>query len=123
NSVGIDGSGRDIFFQTAQPLAPGDGDGAVDVYDARVGGGFSVAKQEPCSGETCQPSPAGPPAAPAPATGQPPADPGNVKSKPCLKGKVKKHGRCVKKHTKGQKHKKQGKDHAKRASHNRGDSK
>ena len=49
-------SGRDIFFVTAQGLVPQDTDGARDVYDARLGGGFPAAPEErqPCSGDACQ---------------------------------------------------------------------
>ena len=31
-------SGDDVYFTTADPLAPQDGDSAVDLYDARVDG-------------------------------------------------------------------------------------
>ena len=68
SSAFIDGSGEDIFFTTAQELAPDDIDNVSDVYDARVDGGFRFTEKPSCSGEGCQPSrPAGP-AAPAPAT-------------------------------------------------------
>jgi hypothetical protein len=47
--------GNDIFFVTTQGLVPQDTDGAPDIYDARVGGGFPQAPAEPkqCSGEAC----------------------------------------------------------------------
>ncbi len=49
-------SGDDVFIATLESLVPGDGDGLVDVYDARVDGGIAVAAvSEPC-GLTCQPS-------------------------------------------------------------------
>src|SRR4029077_11145476 len=35
-------SGSDVFFFTFQPLVGQDVDGLVDVYDARVGGGFAA---------------------------------------------------------------------------------
>ena len=120
--VAIDGSGQNIYIQTAARLTPTDGDFAADVYDARIGGGFSQYR-EGCAGAAgaCQSHSSGPMPPPAPATAQSPADPGNVKpSKPCPKGKVrKKNGKCVKKHTRGQKHKKSHK----RTGHKRGDSK
>jgi hypothetical protein len=49
-------SGSDIFFATTQGLVSQDGDGQLDLYDARVGGGFSErpALREPCSGDACQ---------------------------------------------------------------------
>ena len=40
---GIDASGENIFFKTAEPLLAGDGDTQFDVYDARVHGGFVAA--------------------------------------------------------------------------------
>jgi hypothetical protein len=115
----ITGSGQDIYFQTPGALTPADGDDQVDVYDARIGGGFSFAKEPPClgAGGACQSHSPGPAPTPAPVTAKPPADPGNVKPKTCPKGKVrKKNGKCVKKpkkHT-GKKH------HGKKASHKQG---
>lgn len=52
-------SGNDAFFATREQLVPTDVDELVDVYDARVDGGFAVAaKQAPCQGSACQgPSP------------------------------------------------------------------
>ncbi|HWY19531.1 MAG TPA: hypothetical protein VNY27_12585 [Solirubrobacteraceae bacterium] len=61
----ISPSGRDIFFLTAQGLVPGDQDGLVDVYDARLGGGgFPQAEtaRQSCSSDACQ----GPLSNPAP---------------------------------------------------------
>jgi len=49
-------SGNDVFFATVDGLVPGDTDGAFDVYDARVGGGFPAqVRHSECSGEGCQP--------------------------------------------------------------------
>jgi Tol biopolymer transport system component len=52
----ISSSGRDIYFVTAQGLVPQDGDGQYDIYDARVGGGFSAgpASSRPCEVDACQ---------------------------------------------------------------------
>lgn len=52
----ISPAGNDIFFPTSQGLAPQDGDGATDVYDARANGGFAPAPapRQPCSGDACQ---------------------------------------------------------------------
>ena len=46
--------GRDVFFSTFESLVPQDPD-QVDLYDARMGGGFAppVSPQE-CEGESCQ---------------------------------------------------------------------
>ena len=48
--------GRDVFFVTAQGLVSQDTDGLVDVYDARMGGGFPepAAAPQRCSGDACQ---------------------------------------------------------------------
>jgi hypothetical protein len=48
-------SGNDVFFATAEGLDADDTDGAYDVYDARVGGGFQRADvAAPCTADTCQ---------------------------------------------------------------------
>jgi hypothetical protein len=59
-------SGNDVFFVTSQALVPRDIDGAYDIYDARVGGGFPVppTPAPSCQGDTCQPPPPSPPAPP-----------------------------------------------------------
>jgi hypothetical protein len=96
-------SGEDVFFTTAASLADSD-TGLIDIYDARVGGGFPPPAPEapPCEGEACQ-QPAPPPAPLAPASTQ--AGPGNPQGKPrpprrCRKGyhRVRRDGkvRCVK---------------------------
>ena len=102
--------GRDVFFTTEQSLVSQD-PGQFDLYDAREGGGFEPPPppKVPCETEaTCLPAQA--PAPPAPGIGpsQGPSG-GNVKPKPkCPKGKVRRHGKCVKKHKKRRaaKHKK-----------------
>jgi hypothetical protein len=117
--VAIDPSGDDIYFESAQPLTPADGDDSNDVYDARIGGGFSFAEAVPCSGAggACQSHAP----APAPGSSQPPVDPGNVKPKPCPKGKVRsKKGKCVPRHHKKHSGKKQHGKKDKRAGSNGG---
>ena len=49
-------SGRDLFFKTSAGLVKEDTDGAPDIYDARIGGGFPVAEApvERCEGDACQ---------------------------------------------------------------------
>jgi hypothetical protein len=65
--LGSDGSGENVFFVTRDRLAPTDVDDNVDLYDARVGGGFPQPPvRVPCSGEDCRP-----PAPPPPADEQP----------------------------------------------------
>jgi hypothetical protein len=63
---GIDGSGRDIFFTTADELSPQDGDTQEDVYDARIGGGFLPASPAACEGDGCQGVLSAPPSFSAP---------------------------------------------------------
>ncbi len=53
--IGTDASGRDVFFTTEDRLVGQDGDTNIDVYDARVGGGFPApAAPVSCEGEACQ---------------------------------------------------------------------
>jgi hypothetical protein len=59
--VGLTPSGNDVFFDTSIQLLPQDGDGTVDVYDARVNGGFPGLAAPSCSGTSCQGVPASPP--------------------------------------------------------------
>ena len=65
----LTGSGRDLFFQTSEPLTQADPDLAVDVYDARVDGGFPSEPVPTCSGEGCLGAAAGGPQGPPPETG------------------------------------------------------
>ncbi|HEU4461606.1 MAG TPA: hypothetical protein VFR75_03320, partial [Solirubrobacterales bacterium] len=102
--VDASADGSEVFFITGESLVEQD-PGLIDIYVAKVGGGFPPPPPPPapCEGESCQ-AEASPPAAPAPGSGSF-VGPGNVKSekpkpKPCRKGfhKVKKGGkvRCVK---------------------------
>jgi hypothetical protein len=61
-------SGNDVFFATSEQLAPTDTDGAVDVYDARVGGGFPIPSFAACEGAECQGAATSPPSFPTAAT-------------------------------------------------------
>ncbi|HET7485878.1 MAG TPA: hypothetical protein VFJ64_10960 [Solirubrobacterales bacterium] len=56
-------SGNDVFFGTRQQLVRADTDNNIDLYDARVGGGFveSPPPSPPCSGEGCKSSPSSTP--------------------------------------------------------------
>jgi hypothetical protein len=52
--LGAAESGHDVYFTTADSLLPEDKDTQVDIYDARVGGGFqSAAATAGCGGEAC----------------------------------------------------------------------
>jgi hypothetical protein len=47
--------GHDVFFTTASQLVPQDKDTALDIYDARIGGGFPAPPPGPveCEGDSC----------------------------------------------------------------------
>jgi hypothetical protein len=96
-------SGNDVFFATRQSLTPSDGDELVDIYDARVGGGFpSPTPPVPCSGSVCQGQSSAPPLLPSalsetfagagdlPAVSATPPVQATKKSKPLKKKKKKK---------------------------------
>ncbi len=58
----ISASGADVFFETRERLVGQDTDTLGDIYDARIGGGFSAPTPEPsCSGEECQGTPSSTP--------------------------------------------------------------
>jgi hypothetical protein len=91
--------GRNVFFNVAVPLVATDTDTVTDLYDARVNGGFPApASSVPCTGESsCRAPSTVSPAPQAPSTTASTA--GNPAPSPrCAKGKVRKHGRCVKHH-------------------------
>jgi hypothetical protein len=71
--------GRDVFFTTRQRLLGIDRDANMDMYDARVDGGFTeaAAAAGSCAGETCQGQSDAPPLAPATASSLI-AGPGNL---------------------------------------------
>jgi|GEM_PF-1293778 len=101
-------SASDVFFTTRQRLLPQrDRDDYLDLYDARVHGGIDEAVPTPCEGEACRGPVGESPAAGTPATSSF-SGPGNPKPKPpCRKGKVRRHGKCVKKpHRKHHHHRK-----------------
>ncbi len=82
--------GRDVFFTTASSLLPQD-PGLVDMYDARVEGGFPQppAAAAICEGEACQGAPT-PPNDPTPASAAY-NGPGNLNEAAAKKKKSKKH--------------------------------
>jgi hypothetical protein len=123
--------GSDAFFLTGESLVKrydGSGTlvdadpGGVDLYDARVGGGFPVIPPPIiCTGDSCQPLPPSPTdptlTTRLPGLGNPPLRYVNKrKAKRCKKGFVKRKGRCVRKHKKHRKthHKRVAKRHHKR---------
>jgi hypothetical protein len=108
-------SGDDVFFSTRSQLVGRDIDDFLDLYDARVGGGIDEAEISPCLGEACRGAASVPPADSTPGSAGF-VGPPNQKPKPCRKGFVKKHGKCVRKH---RKHRKQ-KQHKRSAENGRG---
>lgn len=103
--------GSDVFIRTAASLALQD-PGQIDIYDARVNGGFpqSPAPLAGCEGESCQ-GPATPPNDPTPASSAFQGA-GNVDQvRDCPKGKVARKGRCVKKGRTRRKHKSHRREH------------
>jgi sugar lactone lactonase YvrE len=103
--VDADADGSDVYFKTGSSLVEQD-PGLIDIYDARVGGGFPPPPPAPpeCAGDACQSVPA-PPNDPTPASaafrgaGDPRTGPVRVR---CPKGKrrakasAKGKARCVK---------------------------
>lgn len=104
NLVAVDATGANVFFTTRDQLVAADTDDLVDLYDARVDGGFpNPPTVNECDGEGCQQMPLVP-AEPTPASPGV-TDPGNSKPpKSCKKGQIKKKGRCVQKPKHKKKH-------------------
>jgi hypothetical protein len=100
--VDASADGADAFFLTDGSLVKAD-PGSVDLYDARVGGGFPE-PEEPliCEGNACQ-GLLSEPVDPAlnttlPGLGNPPVR-YSGEAKRCKKGKVRRNGSCVRKST------------------------
>jgi hypothetical protein len=99
--LGTSESGADVFFETADQLLAEDTDTQLDVYDARVEGGFPAPAAKPsCSEDACRGSLSGGLQTPAPSTvsaaGESAATPvssGPAASKPAVKRKAKKKHR------------------------------
>jgi DNA-binding beta-propeller fold protein YncE len=107
--LGVDSTGSNVFFTTADPLAAEDTDTQVDVYDARVCTGVSpciaapAAPPPPCEGEACHGRAPAPPGLAGAATSVF-SGPGNLTPAPApaVKAKAKKptrraHGKPRKK--------------------------
>jgi hypothetical protein len=109
--------GTDAFFFTHDTLdAKADENGErTKIYDARVGGGlFALPRAPGCrASDECHGPGTIAPGPPQIGSSGPTSDGNNAVSKGCPKGKVKKHGKCVKKAQKkhGKKHAKKGKKH------------
>lgn len=114
----VDADGSNIFFSVVQPGLTGyEQDELLNVYDARVGGGFPRPTTPPhCSEESCQGPLQSPPGqaeiGSAHFNGHGNATAGGHRRR-CNKGKVRRHGRCIRKHQRGHhrrsgRHSKQG---------------
>lgn len=109
--VEADPSGANVFIATGSGLLPQD-PGGVDIYDARVNGGLPIPQGPPpsCEDEACQ-GVTEAPNDPTPASlsfegaGNVREEPAAQRPKPCAKGKVKRHGRCVARKHAAKKHK------------------
>lgn len=109
--VDASADGGNVFFTSRAQLVAQDEDERMDLYDARVDGGFPRLSLA-CTGTGCQGVPPAPPvfATPSSATFagvgnfESPASPSAVKPKAkpkrCAHGFVREHGRCVKRHAK-----------------------
>jgi len=109
--LGASASGSDVFFLTHAPLVSQDTTSDANIYDARINGGFPApAEPTACLGDTCLSVPVAP-NDPTPALSSF-SGPGDLvspittatsktapKAKKCVKGKVRKKGRCVKQPT------------------------
>jgi hypothetical protein len=108
-----DPSGTDAFFFTRQRLVGADIDTNLDVYDARVGGGFPEPPPPPppCEAEACRATPEAAPSTPAPVSSSfhGPANQKSVHKKP----KKHRHQKSKKKHSK-KKHSKKSRPAGKR---------
>jgi hypothetical protein len=60
-SASISPSGRDIYFGTTAQLIANDVDTEVDIYDARIDGGFDPSSPPGCVGDSCQSARSTPP--------------------------------------------------------------
>jgi hypothetical protein len=117
--------GSEVYFATDQPLVGSDIDTLIDIYVARVDGGFPEPPPPlaPCSGDACQGAPPVAPAEPFPGSNTF-SGPGNVHAmvvpskQAALKKKPPKRGAAKKKSHKKKSHKQQqAKRLSKRAQH------
>lgn len=117
--MAIDETGHNVFIALDSPGLTGfEQDGLLNLYDARVGGGFiPPAPQERCNEESCQGQLQPAPSIDRSASGSY-VGPGNPpRQRPCAHHKVRRHGRCVVKPHKNHRH---GKSRVRRAANNRG---
>jgi hypothetical protein len=116
NFLTTDATGDNVFFTTRARLVKADRDELIDLYDARVGGGFTEAQPPAeCKGEACQQATAVPPQSAPPSMGLGGEGNATAPGHACKKAQVKRKGRCVKKHKhKAKNHHKHGTRHARK---------
>jgi len=109
---GLDADGSNILFSAVQPGLTGfEQDRLLNLYDARVGGGFAPPSSPAhCEGDSCQgPLAAAPDSGRIGSTG---LTKGNVTERngprPCPKGKVRRRGHCVRRHHRHKHHRASG---------------
>jgi hypothetical protein len=116
--LAMDESGSNVFFTSRERLVPADADDLIDLYDARVGGGFPSEDEgatPECHGEACQSATNAPTVLNSGTSGL--QGTGNVrasKAQLCPKGKVKHKGKCIKKPKKQKGHKKRSRKNSRR---------
>ncbi len=90
--------GKDVFFRTSQSIDPRD-PGLIDIYDARVDGGFPTPPEvPPCAGDACQPTSEAPRAAtPASAGFRGAGNPAPHKARPRCRARARHAGKRGKK--------------------------
>jgi hypothetical protein len=103
--IGSTPSARDVFFYTRERLVGWDADLSIDIYNARIGGGFPEPPAQPpsCEGESCRGARTSAPVTTSAGTAafQGPGDAGETpRRKSCKRGYVKSRGGCVKKRNK-----------------------
>jgi hypothetical protein len=103
--LSVSDNGVNAYFFTRSTLVPQDENGSLmKIYDAREGGGFLVLPNKGLCAASDECHGAGTQSSPPPQIGTFQGTGGNVppekRKKPCKKGFVKKHGKCVKKHPK-----------------------
>jgi len=96
-ATGVSPDGRSVYFVTRAALVAADGNNQVDLYTARVGGGFPAESEASVchDDEACRGAQPGepPPPPPPPSILVKPGNPSSVK--PCRKNQVRRNGRCV----------------------------
>lgn len=109
--AGNERSGRNVYLSTRDRLTWQDVDAVFDVYTARVDGGFPEPPSPPACAvltDACQGAVSVPPVSPKASTNALTGSGNVIEPKKCVKGKVRKKGKCVKKKSQRAKHANRG---------------